>query len=298
MRGLDYKWIEALDAVINERGFERAAESLFISQSAVSQRIKQLEMWLAQPVLVREQPPRPTLAGKKLLGLYRRVTLLEQELVPTLSGQDGTRTFPVSLATNADTLATWLLPSLTPLIDNQRIELNLVVDDEGRTIEKLRNGEVVCAISLESQPIAGCDADYLGLMDYLCVASPEFRERYFKDGVTRDSLVFAPAVVFDQHDEMHERFIQQHFDLPLGNLLKHTVRSSEAFVKLAVSGVAYCLIPRIQIQKELDLGLLVELTPEFVLSHRMYWHHWQLENGVLKDISQAVISYAHAHLPQ
>lgn len=43
MRGLDYKWIEALDAVVKQRSFERAAEQLYISQSAVSQRIKQLE---------------------------------------------------------------------------------------------------------------------------------------------------------------------------------------------------------------------------------------------------------------
>lgn len=48
--------------------FERAAEHLFVSQSAISQRIKQLEKFLAQPVLIREQPPKPTPIGKKLLG--------------------------------------------------------------------------------------------------------------------------------------------------------------------------------------------------------------------------------------
>ena len=77
MRGLDYRWVEALDAIINQRSFEKAAEELCISQSAVSQRIKQLEKWLAQPVLVREQPPKATDTGRKLLGLYRRVCLLE-----------------------------------------------------------------------------------------------------------------------------------------------------------------------------------------------------------------------------
>ncbi|MGR5456779.1 LysR family transcriptional regulator, partial [Vibrio alfacsensis] len=92
--------------------FDKAAEHLYISQSAVSQRVKQLEKWLAQPVLVREQPPRPTAVGKKLLGLYRRVRLLEQELVPELAADLGDKPLSVSLATNADSLATWLLPSL------------------------------------------------------------------------------------------------------------------------------------------------------------------------------------------
>lgn len=298
MRGLDYKWVEALDAVVAQRSFERAAESLHISQSAVSQRIKQLEKWLAQPVLVRGQPPRPTPAGMKLLGLYRRVCLLEQDLIPSITNEDSGKALTVSLATNADTLATWLLPSLIDLVDQKRIELNLIVDDEGRTIDKLRSGEVVAAISLDFQPIAGCDADYLGRMDYLCVASPSFRARYFNQGVTRESLIAAPAVVFDQHDEMHERFIYQHFNLPYGSVLKHTVRSSEAFVKLASAGVAYCLIPKVQIQEELDKGVLVDVTPGFMLSHQMYWHHWQLESGVLKELSEAVIAYAREFLPQ
>ncbi len=298
MRGLDYRWIEALDSVLNQRGFERAAEQLCISQSAVSQRLKQLEKWLAQPVLVREQPPRATQAGKKLLGLYRRVCLLEQELLPELSTEDSDRPLSISLATNADSLATWLLPSMTNLLKQKRIELNLIVDDEGRTLDKIRNGEVVGAISLESQAIQGCVADYLGRVDYLCVASPEFHSQYFPQGVTREALKRAPAVAFDQHDDMHERFVHQHFNLPHGSVLKHTVRSSEAFVKLALDGVAYCLIPRQQIEVELKSGELIEVAPGFLLSHRMYWHHWQLESGVLKEVSESIISYARKNLPQ
>ncbi|MEK6214332.1 MAG: LysR family transcriptional regulator, partial [Vibrio fluvialis] len=85
MRGLDYRWIEALDEIIAQGSFEKAAETLCISQSAVSQRIKQLEKWLAQPVLVRQTPPKVTPAGQKLLGLYRQVCVLEQDILPQLN---------------------------------------------------------------------------------------------------------------------------------------------------------------------------------------------------------------------
>ncbi|CAH0524634.1 LysR family transcriptional regulator ArgP [Vibrio hippocampi] len=298
MRGLDYKWIEALDAIVEQRSFEKAAEHLYISQSAVSQRVKQLEKWLSQPVLIREQPPRPTAVGKKLLGLYRRVRLLEQELVPELAAELADKPYSVSLATNADSLATWLLPSLSNLLEAKRIELDLIVDDEARTIEKLRNGEVIGAISSESQSISGCIADYLGRIDYHCVASPSFIKRYFSQGVNRESLMKAPAVAFDQYDKMHQEFVNQHFNIVPGTILKHTVRSSEAFVKLALSGVAYCLIPKLQIQDELERGELVEITPKIVLSHHMYWHHWQLESGVLSEVSEAITGYARQYLPQ
>ncbi|MEZ8701640.1 LysR family transcriptional regulator ArgP [Vibrio cyclitrophicus] len=298
MRGLDYKWIEALDAVVKQRSFERAAEQLYISQSAVSQRIKQLEKWIAQPALVRENPPRPTPAGKKLLGLYRRVRLLEHELVPELMNEEGSQPLSISIATNADSLATWLLPALSDVMTSRQVELNLAIHGESRTIEKIKSGEVAGAISLESQAIPGCSADYLGRMDYVCVSSPDFHERYFSEGVNYVTLSKAPAVSYDQYDDLHKKFLHDHFNVPRDSVINHTVGSSEAFVRLALSGVAYCLIPRLQIIDELESGALIDITPGFLLSYRIYWHHWQLESGVLKEISQAILSYTHNHLPQ
>jgi LysR family transcriptional regulator (chromosome initiation inhibitor) len=298
MRGLDYRWLAALDEVLNQRSFDKAAAVLCISQSAVSQRIKQLEKWLAQPVLVREQPPRATPAGQKLLGLYRRVQLLEQDLLPELGSDELSQALPVSVATNADSLATWLIPALQPLIASGQFVLNLEVEDEGRTLDKLRSGEVVAAISRESAPLPGCQADYLGIMEYLCVATPQFCQRYFPHGVTPQALRAAPAVVFDQHDHMHEHFIRLHFDLSISEVSKHTVRSSEAFVKMALAGAAYCLIPRLQIEKELQEGFLCVVTPEYSITQRLYWHHWQLESGLLQQLSTRIVAYAQQHLQQ
>ena len=56
----DYKLLAALAAVVEQGGFERAAQLLGLSQSAVSQRIKLLEARVGQPVLLRAAPPAPT----------------------------------------------------------------------------------------------------------------------------------------------------------------------------------------------------------------------------------------------
>ncbi|MGF1822061.1 LysR family transcriptional regulator ArgP [Vibrio alginolyticus] len=298
MRGLDYKWIEALDAIVYQGSFERAAEHLFVSQSAISQRIKQLEKFLAQPVLIRSQPPKPTPIGKKLLGLYRRVRLLEHEILPELKNDTSTRPVQLSLATNADSLATWLLPALQNVMKQRQVELKLTIYGEYRSIEKLKSGEVTGAISLESQPIPGCRADYLGRIDYVCVASPEFYQRYFSKGVNNQTLAKAPAVSYDQYDDLHKTFLTEHFNVNPDSVIHHNISSSEAFLKVALADVAYCLIPRLQITDELDRGVLVDVTPGFLMSHRIYWHHWQLETGVLQEISHAIVGYAQQHLPQ
>lgn len=83
----DYKLLAALAAVIEQGGFERAAQVLGLSQSAISQRIKLLEARVGQPVLVRATPPSPTDVGRQLLNHVQQVRLLERDLqrqVPAL----------------------------------------------------------------------------------------------------------------------------------------------------------------------------------------------------------------------
>lgn len=150
MKRPDYRTLQALDAVIRERGFERAAQKLCITQSAVSQRIKQLENTFGQPLLVRTVPPRPTEQGQKLLALLRQVELLEEEWLG--DEQTGSTPLLLSLAVNADSLATWLLPALAPVLADSPVRLNLQVEDETRTQERLRRGEVVGAVSIQPRP--------------------------------------------------------------------------------------------------------------------------------------------------
>ena len=106
MKRPDYRALQALDAVIRERGFERAAQKLCITQSAVSQRIKQLENLFGQPLLVRTVPLQPTEQGQKLLALLHQVKMLEEQWL----GDENSGSTPLllSLAVNADGLATWL----------------------------------------------------------------------------------------------------------------------------------------------------------------------------------------------
>ena len=76
----DYKLLSALAAVVEQAGFERGAQVLGLSQSAISQRIKLLEARIGQPVLVRVTPPTPTDIGRRLLNHVQQVRLLERDL--------------------------------------------------------------------------------------------------------------------------------------------------------------------------------------------------------------------------
>ena len=63
---LDYAALSALAAVIREGSFERAARALHVTPSAVSQRVRLLEERVGCALVVRDQPCRPTLTGRRL----------------------------------------------------------------------------------------------------------------------------------------------------------------------------------------------------------------------------------------
>ena len=77
-------------------------------------------------------------------------------------------------------------------------------------------------------------------------------------------------VAFDHLDDMHQAFLQQNFDLPPGSVPCHIVNSSEAFVQLARQGTTCCMIPHLQIEKELASGELIDLTPGLFQRRMLY----------------------------
>ncbi|MGE6108740.1 LysR family transcriptional regulator ArgP [Aeromonas sobria] len=289
MKALDYKLLLALDAVMQEQNFERAAQRLHLTQSAISQRIKQLEQQFAEPLIIRGQPLQATALGQKLLAHYRQVRQLELELANELAPESPEAPIRISIAVNADSLATWFLPALAPLLERHPIELNLLVDDESRTLDKVREGQAFGAISLHPQALPGCRVDELGTMCYVLAASPAFIARHFPHGLTPQAMAKAPGVAFDPRDDMHIRFLRREFGLEPGGYPCHTVHSSEAFVAMAEQGLAYCLIPELQIRPQLEDGRLRDLCPDRHLIETLYWHRWLLERGLHKQISQRLI---------
>ncbi|KGJ89066.1 ArgP/LysG family DNA-binding transcriptional regulator [Colwellia psychrerythraea] len=296
MANFDYKLLAALADVIELQSFELAAQKLFISQSAISQRIKALEEHIGQPVLIRNQPIIATAAGEKLLSHYKKIKQLEHELVPILFPDKPIKPMKVSLAINADSIATWFIDAITPVLKNHLVELNLIIEHEERTLDKLRSGQAIGAVSVIEQPLKGYRSFKLGEMEYCLVASKTFAQKYFPDGVNQSSLKMAPAISYDHKDDMHVRYIAKHFNLAASEYYCHSVRSSEAFVALVKQSVAYCLLPKLQIEQELNSGQLINLCPDQELVETLYWHSWVLVKGVNKQISEQIVSFGRKKL--
>ena len=81
MNNFDPAALECLAALADAGSFERAAQQLSITQSAVSQRLRTLESRVGTVLLVRTRPLRLTTAGQLLLKHTKMLRLIRADRV-------------------------------------------------------------------------------------------------------------------------------------------------------------------------------------------------------------------------
>lgn len=291
---LDYRGIEALYTVQELQSFEAAAKKLHLTQSAVSQRIKGLENQYGEPVLIRTLPYKPTKLGEYLIGHFKRICLLEESLQQQLGSN--VRKPCMAIALNRDSLETWFLELIAETDIFNHVTLEIIADDQELTLDYLKKGLVSACLSTSKKEIMGGQASFLGNMDYLLVASPAFIETYFSKGTAKDSLLNAPAIKFDKNDNLHERYLEKFFHLNGTEAAFHLVPSVRGFKKAVLLGFGYALIPKIDIQRELENHQLVQLHPDKVWTIPLYWHHWAIESKFYQKFNADIIHHVSSKL--
>lgn len=319
MNTFDPAALECLAAIVEEGGFERAAQRLSITQSAVSQRLRALEAQVGTVLIVRSRPLKATSAGQLLLKHTKMLRLLRadverelKELAPS-SLRGAREEERISIAINADSIATWALPALTGLA-RQGLPMEIITDDQDFTHEWLREGHVLGCVTTLKQALRGCKVVALGAMEYIAVAAPEFVRE--KRGVTAgevevkagagdtSGLLSAynfrdiPFVAFNRKDDMQSEFVSKAFGLKHVTLNQLFVPSSEGQLRAVLAGWGASVVPRLIAQRLVDQGQLTNLVPGFALPIQLYWHCWNLESEVLDALTLALSqSAAQALLP-
>lgn len=296
---LDYASLSAIAAVVREGSFERAARALNVTASAVSQRVKQLEERLGSVLIVRGQPCTATETGRLLCSHVEQVGMLEHELraaLPKLTqaNADSGRV-TLRVAVNADSLGTWFIGAMAEFLGTEAALLDVALDDQEHTVEWLRAGEVLAAVTAHAQPVQGCNSVTLGRLNYVAVTSPAFMERHFPEGVTAASLANAPGLTFNRKDRLQSQWIRKvcrrDVDIPT-----HWFPSTQAFIDASVAGIGWGMNPASLVKGHLRAGTLVELVPGRTLSVPLYWQHTRLQVPMLSRLTHAVLSAAHRAL--
>ncbi|MER5951438.1 LysR family transcriptional regulator ArgP [Streptomyces sp. NPDC001904] len=285
--------VRTLLAVVDEGTFDAAAAALHVTPSAVSQRVKALEQRTGRVLLVRTKPVRPTESGAVVVRYARQLARLERdayaELGLTTEDEEPTR---VSVAVNADSLATWFLGALGRVDRTPYVCFELHREDETNTAELLREGRVMAAVTSSPEPVTGCSVRALGRMRYLAAASPDFARRHL-EGSLADALTTAPVMTFDRSDDLQDAFVR---GLRRGrgaaSRVRHAVPTSEGFVESVVLGLGWGVLPEWQAEPLFRSGRLVRLAPDHPVDVPLHWQQWKLDSPALAAVAEAVTAAA------
>ncbi|MFE9879689.1 LysR family transcriptional regulator ArgP [Streptomyces sp. NPDC005784] len=295
MAELPLDQVRTLLAVVDEGTFDAAATALHVTPSAVSQRVKSLEQRTGRVLLRRTKPVRATESGEIVVRFARRLARLERDAHAELGMSGSGEPTRLSIAVNADSLATWFLPALARVPPELRLCFELRREDEDHTAALLREGTVMAAVTSSPDPVAGCSVRALGRMRYLPVASPGCAEQWL--GTTtgtplHEVIGSAPVVDFDRNDDFQDDFVRALAGGPGASALRHFVPTSEGFVDAVVAGMGWGMVPEVQAEPLLRAGRLVHLGPGREVDVPLFWQQWKLDFPALGAMTEAVVAVA------
>ena len=295
--------LECLAAIVEEGGFDRAAKRLSITQSAVSQRLQSLESSVGTVLIVRGKQLRPTPAGRLLLKHAMQMRLLHADFLQELrllgSGDvhAAFREERISIAINADSIATWALPALSPLVCDG-LPLEIITDDQDFTQDWLREGQVLGCVTTLSRALRGCKVIPLGAMDYVAVVTADTLSKRCPRGFSARNLRELPFIAFNRKDDLQAEFVGRALKLRHVSLNQRFVPHSEGQVRAVLAGWGASVVPEMLARPWLASGALINLFPSTTLPLNLYWHCWNLDSSVLSALSAAITGAAVGALRQ
>jgi len=282
--------VDALVAIVDHGTFDAAARALHVTPSAVSQRVRALEREVGQVVVRRGTPCVPTEAGAALVRLGRQTRLLEEEARASL--EDHVGRVEVTVAVNADSLATWFRDVLAEVGGSPELTLRLVVEDQAYSAELLRSGEALAAVTSDPHPVQGCRSEHLGFLRYRPAATPELAER-FRSGRGTDWQQL-PVVVFNAKDELQHDVLRDR-GVATPDVV-HLVPTSADFHEAIRLGLGWGMLPEPQLLPDLDSSRLVTLGGRTHQDVHLYWQRWRIDSTALAALTDVVRRSAAAGL--
>lgn len=255
--------LRILKAIANEGSFKRAADSLFVSQPAISLQIQNLEKQLAVPLFDRGgRKAQLTEAGNLLLAYGEKIITLCQETCRAIEDlqnlQGGTLIVGAS-----QTTGTYLLPRMIGLFHQKYpyVSVQLQVHSTRRTSWAVANGQVDLAIIGGEVPLEL--QDILEIIPYtedeLALIIPPNHPFAEQETIVKEDLYNLNYITLDSQSTIRKVLDQVLTRCQINTTelkVEMELNSIEAIKNAVQSGLGASFVSVTAIEKELKMGIL------------------------------------------
>jgi DNA-binding transcriptional LysR family regulator len=244
---MNQRFVEAFYWVATLKSMTRAAEKLFMTQSAISSRVAALEEELGVLLVDRRDKQQFALtnAGMRFLGYAERLMTLHRQLRDELGGEEsGAHLLRIGAVESA--LHTWLIPLLEHLrSEHPMLELELTVEITPVLVEAVKRGNLDLVFAAQSITATGIRTRALPPMDMVFVGPALLKRR---EPYALAEIVAHELMTFQRGSQPHVALLELLRGEGLEPPRLHTVSSIPAMVRLIESGFGIATLPRIAAQ--------------------------------------------------
>lgn len=239
---MNLRFVEAFYWVATLKSVTRAAEKLFLTQSAMSSRIAALEEELGVLLLDRRDKQfRLTLAGTRFLVYALRLLELQREAKAEM-GSGASMAVSLRIGTIESVLHAWLIPWMEHLrTENPALELELSVETTPVLIEQMRRGTQDLVFTALPTSGDGVRSRALPAMDMVFVGSASLhrRRRY-----SLADLAELELLTFQRGSLPHVALLDLFRAAHVQPRRVHTISSVSAMLQMAQGGFGVATLPR------------------------------------------------------
>lgn len=242
---MNLRFVEAFYWVATLKSVSRAAEKLFLTQSAMSARVAALEDELGVLLLDRrDRRFRLTVAGERFVSYAHKLMELQREIKSEMGDGVGAAARPVSLRLGAieSVLHSWLIPWIEKLRQEQpALSLELTVETTPVLVDQMRRGALDLAFAALPAGADGVRARALRPMEMVFVGNAQVHR---KRRYALAELAAGELLTFQRGSQPHVALLDLLRAAGVDARRVHTISSVSAMLQLVDGGFGVATLPR------------------------------------------------------
>ncbi|TNF69532.1 MAG: LysR family transcriptional regulator [Gammaproteobacteria bacterium] len=231
--------LEAFIAIAKYHTVHQAADSLHLTQTAVTQRIRTLEEKLSISLFIRSRKGMQlTEEGKALLRYCQATRMLEKDCMDQIYGTDEKSIIRIKITAPSSIMNTRIIPSMLTVLKkypNLRITFN--AEDSSIRDRLLSKGEVDLAILHQEQVTREMQMKALTPEAYHLIGSQKLANKPLKQIIQSSTIID-----FDETDQATFSYLKEYNLFNLCQKERYFINNIESLISLVKSGLGYSVL--------------------------------------------------------
>jgi len=255
---MNLRFVEAFYWVASLKSISRAADKLYLTQSAMSSRIATLEEELGILLLDRRDKQfKLTVAGARFFVYAQKLLELQREVKQEM-GSGAPMAVSMRIGAIESVLHSWLIPWLEKLrVDHPGLELELTVETTPILMDQVQRGTLDLVFAALPASADGVRNQALPHMDMAFVGNPALHK---KRNYRLDELAEMELLTFQKGSQPHVTLLDLFKQNRMEPKKVHAISSISAMVQLVQGGFGVALLPRAAVQRLTGFASLKLLT--------------------------------------